>query len=88
MTSIGRRCTRREALSRAVLIARGLAAHSRTQLIFFSCFHMLIDRSSSTQSTSHKSLAGGYGAGGHLFPSRTEKLSPAPPMILASNPVK
>jgi hypothetical protein len=35
-----------------------------------------------------KELDGGYGAGDHLFPSRTEKLSPAPPMILASNPVK
>ena len=27
-------------------------------------------------------LDGGYRAGVHLFPFRTEKLSPAPPMIL------
>ena len=43
MTSIGRRCTRREALSRAVLIARGLGAQPRTRPIFFSCFRMIID---------------------------------------------
>ena len=39
----------------------------------------------------HKStenLVGGYWPGVHLFPSRTEKLSPEPPMILGSNLVK
>ena len=32
-----------------------------------------------------KELHGVYRAGVHLFPSRTEKLSPAPPMVLSSN---
>lgn len=35
-----------------------------------------------------KDLVGGYWPGVHLFPSRTEKLSPEPPMILGSNLVK
>ena len=35
-----------------------------------------------------KELVGGYWSGDHLFPSRTEKLSPDPPMILGSNLVK
>ena len=35
-----------------------------------------------------KELVGGYWPGVHLFPSRTEKLSPEPPMILGSNLVK
>jgi hypothetical protein len=29
---------------------------------------------------------GGYGTGDHLFPFRTEKLSPVAPMVLDSNP--
>ena len=29
---------------------------------------------------------GGYGSGEHLFPSRTEKLSPDAPMVLGSHP--
>ena len=33
-----------------------------------------------TKTTDH--YFGGYGAGVHLFPFRTEKLSPASPMIL------
>ena len=32
-----------------------------------------------------KEFHGVYRAGVHLFPSRTEKLSPAPPMVLSSN---
>ena len=35
-----------------------------------------------------KELVGDYWPGVHLFPSRTEKLSPEPPMILGSNLVK
>ena len=38
--------------------------------------------------SSLKDLVGGYWSGDHLFPSRTEKLSPDPPMILGSNLVK
>jgi len=31
-------------------------------------------------------LAGGKGAGAHLFPFRTEPLSPVTPMVLESHP--
>ena len=35
-----------------------------------------------------RETSGGYGAGAHLFPSRTEKLSPAAAMILRESVVK
>ena len=38
-----------------------------------------------TNHTSAKELVGGYRTGVHLFPFRTEKLSPVPPMILGSS---
>ena len=44
--------------------------------------------SSHTTNKPTENLVGGYWPGVHLFPSRTEKLSPEPPMILGSNLVK
>ena len=38
------------------------------------------------KAVSHKDLHGVNRAGEHLFPFRTEQLSPAPPMVLGSNP--
>jgi hypothetical protein len=48
---------------------------------FYTCQQKQKDLSSA-----YKDLAGVDRAGDHLFPFRTEKLSPAPPMVLGSNP--
>ena len=71
-TSIGRRCERGDTLSRAALMARRLPLES--SLSPCAGFPRPVEAA--------ERKSGGYGAGAHLFPFRTEKLSPAATMIL------
>ena len=63
--------------SKSLLVAIGRDGAT----IRFNCSHPI-------PQLTNKDLVGGYWPGVHLFPSRTEKLSPEPPMILGSNLVK
>ena len=81
---IGCRCKRSDVFSRAVLIARKLYVNLRGYIrddtkrarapLRVSFFR--------TMSKTYKETHGDYSAEVHLFPFRTEKLSPAAPMIL------
>ena len=64
-------------LTKTLLVTIGLDGAT----IRFTCFHPDITKT-------NEDLVGDYWPGVHLFPSRTEKLSPEPPMILGSNLVK
>ena len=78
-TLIGGRCTGCEALSRPVLIAReasllqGPRVHFAPFPSLFLCFVLF----------SQVLYCGGVAAGPHLYPFRTEPLSPPSPMVLA-----
>ena len=80
---IGCRCKRSDVFSRAVLIARELYVNLRG--------YIRDDTSSQSSVASvllpdhvktYRETHGDYSAEVHLFPFRTEKLSPAAPMIL------
>ena len=68
MTLIGHRCKYRNIFSRVILITRRL---NKQEIIII--FITLI---------CHNKTYGDYCAGDHLFPSRTEKLSPVALMVL------
>ena len=81
---IGRRCKRCETFSRAVLIAREL--YVTVRYVEGSTGASVRETVASVLLLDHvediKDTHGDYSAEVHLFPFRTEKLSPAAPMIL------
>ena len=86
MTSIGRRCKGGDVRSRAVLIARYFRVLYGTDILAgFSSgapFNGPMSREMSPLRREGKRLKVAMARGIHLFPSRTEKLSLAAPMVL------
>ena len=78
-TSIGGRCKVREDFSRPVLITRGLDLNTVS-----SRYGVLRVREELASTTSHFPVV--IAAGKHLFPFRTEQLSPPAPMVLGGQP--
>ena len=96
MTSIGRRWKGGDARSRAVLIARAFPSHkcvTRVRGGGKSAPARAPRPSRGCQATAprHQAMArrtdnqAAMAAGPHLFPSRTEKLSPPAPMVLRTS---
>ena len=75
-TSIGGRCKAREDFSRPVLISR------EAWPVFLRCFSCAARVSYRLSSVIGVAMAEGL----HLFPFRTEKLSPPAPMVLPGRP--
>ena len=75
---IGRLCNRSNAISRPVLMRRGLDG--------FSCFSPGIVRFSSSTGAVSNLFGGEIARGKHLFPFRTEPLSLSAPMVLGGQP--
>src|SRR3954453_22493817 len=73
---IGRRCTRSNALSRPVLIARGLDGFYPILSLVRLCSFEASGRGRS------RNFSVAIARGKHLFPFRTEKLSLSAPMVL------
>ena len=63
-------------MSRAALMAREACAPCAAPAVLASVFPSPVPYEAARETS------GGTGAGAHLFPSRTEKLSPAAAMIL------
>ena len=81
MTSIGRRCTGGDALSRALLIARTLRLPCR--ILFSPSSFASFPRLHGFHALScHAVIQAAIARRLHLFPSRTEQLSSAAPMVL------
>ena len=81
MTSIGRRCTGGDALSRALLIARTLRLPCRI-LFSLSSFASFPRLHGFHALSCHAVIQAAIARRLHLFPSRTEQLSSAAPMVL------
>ena len=88
MTSIGCRCTRCEPFSRALLIARRLLPvrpyRKFVPKVLF-LWRMFKSSGNSGLNVRIREYQAAIAAGFHLFPSRTEKLSPPAPMVLHRN---
>ena len=74
-TSIGGRCKAREGFSRSVLISREAWPVFLRHFIVLPASRSIVDR-----------LGVAMAEGKHLFPFRTEKLSPPAPMVLPGQP--
>jgi hypothetical protein len=77
-TSIGGRCKVREGFSRPVLISREAWPVITTRSLHCVCPRLILRLS--------KQFGVATAEGSHLFPFRTEKLSPPAPMVLPGRP--
>ena len=84
MTLIGCRCTCGDTFSRALLIARTVSSSRVYALsckrVRYVCFFGLCD--SHEENKDNEEIQVAIASGFHLFPFRTEKLSPTAPMVL------
>ena len=84
MTLIGCRCTCGDTFSRALLIARTVSSSRVYALsckrVRYVCFFGLCDSHEDNKENEEIQVA--IASGFHLFPFRTEKLSPTAPMVL------
>src|SRR5205085_10150464 len=78
-TLIGGTCKHSNVFSGPVLIARGLDLNSQSSLWSFEGAHAYDGAAPLT-------ISAVIAAGVHLFPFRTEKLSPPAPMVLGGQP--
>src|SRR5574344_1785917 len=87
MTLIGRRCKGSNICSRALLIARDFPNRSAqpsytTGAVSRKCRKKVANRISEGSKSCQRIFQAAIARGFHLFPFRTEKLSPAAPMVL------